>query len=631
MEGDASFVERTVREAAALVVGHFLMALESEPSCSATRPCFGDDRRRVLREQLAASVQEVLRAAVDGVLREFRRFTDKRNTALCLEITEKEREVQQLTERLETVEGELRLARRRLDSARASPPRSRPANVGEKKLEGEVRDTCLEGLQLRRDSVPSSLGRSHPRREGLVDRTSSVNGEEGDAPFTTENDSYIKLICVKEEVQHQEICMSDTGTPNVGIYDKEEDEDDDDDDSCGSFDKILVHIKEEDSNQESIPSHTVDSEVESVHNLNNDYSVLNALSVNTAQCGFHRRGGTASHLLAVNTEQVTSALCCPQEDSENSKDGDGPSAFVSRMVQTDSREYAAHFSSHSKPDNEDWPSRQGSVRDSKQHSAVTSGDAAESCQWIEYIVTESGSDLNESGAVENPRRVDAGKRPYSCDVCGKCFRWRGDVQKHKKIHTGEKPYPCSECGKHFRWKGDVQKHKKIHTGEKPHACDECGKRFIKRNHLIRHLKTHTADKPYTCAQCGDMFRWKLSFHKHQKMHVVERPSCCLACGMKFLNKQDFLIHQQSHSGDKLHPCPECGKRFKWKSDVKKHLKVHTGERPYVCSECCKAFTKKSHLNRHMFIHSEIKPYTCNECGSRFKGKVTFEKHKKTHL
>ena len=60
-----------------------------------------------------------------------------------------------------------------------------------------------------------------------------------------------------------------------------------------------------------------------------------------------------------------------------------------------------------------------------------------------------------------------GKRPFSCNICQKSFRWKSNLYQHVKWHTArERPFRCNICQKSFRWKSGLNGHVKQHTARK---------------------------------------------------------------------------------------------------------------------------------------------------------------------
>ncbi|KAJ8254761.1 hypothetical protein GJAV_G00197080 [Gymnothorax javanicus] len=117
-------------------------------------------------------------------------------------------------------------------------------------------------------------------------------------------------------------------------------------------------------------------------------------------------------------------------------------------------------------------------------------DQPQTSPSVEAVAPESlgGSRETASGSVElQPQSPD---KVHRCNVCGRGFRRFYSLKTHQRIHTGERPYPCMFCEKRFRHLDSLQKHQRIHTGERPYRCAQCGCCFRELGHLKKHRLTH---------------------------------------------------------------------------------------------------------------------------------------------
>lgn len=217
---------------------------------------------------------------------------------------------------------------------------------------------------------------------------------------------------------------------------------------------------------------------------------------------------------------------------------------------------------------------------------------------------------------------------YSCPICNKTFKNKGNVVKHKVTHSEVKPYGCELCDARFTQKGSLNIHMKRHAGIKDEKCQYCGKEFLGRHARINHEYTHTKVKPYECKHCGKAFADRSATIRHERIHTRDMKYKCEYCSKGFTDASGVIRHRLMHKGKKDFACRICDKTFYTTTDLRIHLLSHTAVKDYQCDYCKNYFTKKCNLINHIrTIHYGQKLYRCTECFKNFSGTTNMIKHK----
>ncbi|XP_043991223.1 zinc finger and SCAN domain-containing protein 12-like isoform X2 [Gambusia affinis] len=162
-------------------------------------------------------------------------------------------------------------------------------------------------------------------------------------------------------------------------------------------------------------------------------------------------------------------------------------------------------------------------------------------------VVES-KDQEGSSSSEYQSDTSTKKRPFKCDICGKCYKKPCILKIHYKSHTGERPFSCETCGKSFSLSYVLKSHKMIHTGEKPFSCQSCGKSFSRISNLKDHERIHTGERPFSCHSCGKSFSRISHLNRHNTSHTDEKLFSCQSCEKSYNRRDNLIIHMRTHTG-----------------------------------------------------------------------------------
>ena len=74
----------------------------------------------------------------------------------------------------------------------------------------------------------------------------------------------------------------------------------------------------------------------------------------------------------------------------------------------------------------------------------------------------SDSIVNQSMSLEDIK-LELGKKKFQCQECMKYFSSNQSLKEHQFLHTKARPYTCNLCGKSFRYGSQLCIHRRTHS------------------------------------------------------------------------------------------------------------------------------------------------------------------------
>lgn len=75
---------------------------------------------------------------------------------------------------------------------------------------------------------------------------------------------------------------------------------------------------------------------------------------------------------------------------------------------------------------------------------------------------------------------------YSCETCGKMFRFKAALKKHEYRHVTERPYKCKVCDASYNSESSLNVHVNVHANR--FKCDMCNKSYGNKKLFQKHIR-----------------------------------------------------------------------------------------------------------------------------------------------